>query len=93
MLNKEIKDHDFLSKGFCNASCSHNFASNLLEFVLPDPKIQCVVAGILLHDSRARDPGSIPGPGHMLSILLPQFQEGQLSVSGESMCTKYWLTA
>ena len=21
------------------------------------------------------------------------FQEGQLSVTGESMCTKYWLTA
>ena len=25
--------------------------------------------------------------------LLPLFQEGQLSVTGESMCTKYWLTA
>ena len=23
----------------------------------------------------------------------PLFQEGQLSVTGESMCTKYWLTA
>ena len=28
-----------------------------------------------------------------LSFLLPLFQEGQLSVTGESMCTKYWLTA
>ena len=27
------------------------------------------------------------------SFLLPLFQEGQLSVTGESMCTKYWLTA
>ena len=26
-------------------------------------------------------------------ILLPLFQEGQLSVTGESMCTKYLLTA
>ena len=26
-------------------------------------------------------------------FLLPLFQEGQLSVTGESMCTKYWLTA
>ena len=30
--------------------------------------------------------------GRFLS-LLPLFQEGQLSVTGESMCTKYWLTA
>ena len=29
----------------------------------------------------------------LLSFLLPLFQEGQLSVTGESMCTKYWLTA
>ena len=29
----------------------------------------------------------------ILSFLLPLFQEGQLSVTGESMCTKYWLTA
>ena len=32
-------------------------------------------------------------PGNILSFLLPLFQEGQLSVTGESMCTKYWLTA
>ena len=31
--------------------------------------------------------------GHILSFLLPLFQEGQLSVTGESKCTKYWLTA
>ena len=36
--------------------------------------------------------GSIPGLA-ILSFLLPLFQEGQLSVTGESMCTKYWLTA
>ena len=35
----------------------------------------------------------VPGSGHILSFLLPLFQEGQLSVTGESMCTKYWLTA
>ena len=40
-----------------------------------------------------------PGPGfdirsgQILSFLLPLIQEGQLSVSGESMCTRYWLTA
>ena len=29
------------------------------------------------------------------TIILPLslIQEGQMSVSGESMCTKYWLTA
>ena len=31
--------------------------------------------------------------GNILSFLFPLFQEGQLSVTGESMCTKYWLTA
>ena len=35
--------------------------------------------------------GSIPGLA-TLSFLLPLIQEGQLSVTGESMCTKYWLT-
>ena len=29
---------------------------------------------------------------HILSFLLPPIQEGQLPVTGESMCTKYWLT-
>ena len=31
--------------------------------------------------------------GHILSFLLLLIQEGQLSGTGESMCTKYWLTA
>ena len=29
--------------------------------------------------------------GHILSFLLPLIQEGQLSVTGKSMCMKYWL--
>ena len=37
--------------------------------------------------------GSVTGSGHILSFLLLQIQEGQLSVTGKSMCTKYWLTA
>ena len=37
--------------------------------------------------------GSIPGSGHIVGFLLPLIQEGELSVTGESMCTKYWLTA
>ena len=31
--------------------------------------------------------------GHILSFLLPLIQEGQLSVTGDCMWTKYWLTA
>ena len=42
--------------------------------------------GHLTHKYRTRS-------GNILSFLLPLFHEGQLSVTGESMCTKYWLTA
>ena len=38
-------------------------------------------------------PGFDTRSGNILSFLLPLFQEGQLSVTGESMCTKFWLTA
>ena len=44
-------------------------------------------------DSLVRGPGFDTLSGHILSFLLPLIQEGQLSVTGESMCTKYWLTA
>ena len=44
-------------------------------------------------DSTARDPGFDTRFRQILSFLLPLIQEGQLSVTGESMCTKYWLTA
>ena len=38
-------------------------------------------------------PGFDTRSGNIFSFLLPLFQEGQLFVTGESMCTKYWLTA
>ena len=44
-------------------------------------------------DSLVRGPWFDTRSGNILSFLLPLFQEGQLSVTGESMCTKYWLTA
>ena len=44
-------------------------------------------------DSSVRGPGFDTWSGNILSFLLPLFQEGQLSVTGQSMCTKYWLTA
>ena len=43
-------------------------------------------------DLLVRSPGFDTRSGNTLSFLLPLFQEGQLSVTGESMCTKYWLT-
>ena len=54
---------------------------------------------ILTYLLRAGPRGTIGSPGlatrsgNILSFLLPLFQEGQLSVTGESVCTKYWLTA
>ena len=32
-------------------------------------------------------------PGHILSFVLPLIQGGWLSVTSQSMCTMYWLTA
>ena len=40
-------------------------------------------------DLRARGPGFDIRSGHILSILFPLIQEGQLSVTGESISTKY----
>ena len=37
--------------------------------------------------------GSIPGLATYFRFSFRFVQEGQLSVTGESMCTKYWLTA
>ena len=37
-------------------------------------------------------PGSIPGPATYFRFFFAS-HEGQLSVTGESMCTEYWLTA
>ena len=46
-----------------------------------------------MSDSRARGPRFDTCFGHLISFLLPLIQEGQLSVAGESLCMKYWLTA
>ena len=51
------------------------------------------VAQAVGHLTRVRGPGFDTRSGHILSFLLPLIQEGQLPVIGESMCTKYWLTA
>ena len=42
-------------------------------------------------DTLARGPGFDTRSGHILLFLFPLSQEGKLSVTGESVCTKYWL--
>ena len=55
-------------------------------------KDQGPVVLLIARHSRARGPGFDTRSGHILLFLLPLKQEGQLSVTGESLCTKYWLT-
>ena len=43
-------------------------------------------------DSRTRCPRFDTYSSHILSFLFPLIQEGQLSVTGESMCIKCWIT-
>ena len=44
-------------------------------------------------DPKVRGHGFDTRSGHIPSFLLPLIQERQMSVTGESMCTKYWITA
>ena len=72
---------------------------------LPLPLVDIILAWLLCHagpnsaagsasDSRARGPRFVnTWSGHILSFLLPLVHKGQLWITGESMCTKYWLTA
>ena len=46
-----------------------------------------------MSDSRARGSNFNTRSSHILSFRLLLIQEGQSSVTGESMCKKYWLTA
>ena len=45
-----------------------------------------------MSDSRASGPGFDSWSSHILSFFLPLIQEKQLSVTGKSVCMKYWLT-
>ena len=61
-----------------------HFGFGLERFIsLTDPQVSIFTLIFLL----------TPLTCNILSFLRPLFQEGQLSVTGESMCTKYWLTA
>ena len=50
-------------------------------------------ASLVIEKGKIRSLGFDTRSGNILSFLLPLFQEGQLSVTGDSMCSKYWLTA
>ena len=79
--------------------CHINFEPGLIA--------QSVTVGVRLRRCPTADPGvasSIPAQSHTfveidheiistVILLLPLIQEGLLSVTSKSMCTKYWLTA
>ena len=63
---------------------------------------QVLFSECIINEIRMLKPGHIahlikepkvPESGHILSFLFPLIQEGQLSVTGKSMCMKFWLTA
>ena len=50
-------------------------------------------AVVSVSDLKARSTRFDTRSVHIFSFLLPLIQEGQLSVTYESICIKYWLTA
>ena len=63
--------------------------SLLKENLLSLPGMYSTVGS--MSDSKARGPQFDTQSGHILLFLLLLIQGGQLSATGESMCTKYWL--
>ena len=66
------------------------FIEIMFIFRVIKPRPHSAVGGV--SDSKARGPGLDTWSGHILSCTLPLIQEGQSSVPGKNMCTKYWLT-
>ena len=64
--------------------------AKLIQDLLGPGRLSLLVAGLT---QRARGPGFNTRSGHILWFLLLLIQEGQLSVTGENMCTKYWSAA
>ena len=57
----------------------------------PDARLHSAVGSTF--DSRAGGPELDTDLDNILLFLLPLIKEGQLSLTGERMCRKYWLTA
>ena len=55
--------------------------------------IKHIIILVLLLNVHSWGPGFDTRSGNILSFLLRFFQEGQLPVTDESMCKKFWLTA
>ena len=70
-------------------------SGTILAFLVEDyPKEHfCEIIVKSVHWSRRRGPGFVTWSGHILLFLLPLIQVEKLSVTGESICTKYRLTA
>ena len=68
---------------------------SVVAFTLRSHRLDTGPRGVVgsVSDPRAKGSGFDTRSGHILSFLLPLIQERQLSVTGESVCTKYWLTA
>ena len=82
LLLKKGAAIDALNNGECST----------LHVAVNKQHLDCVRV-LLQHKANVNIQVCISRSGNILSFLLPLFQEGQLSVTGESMCTKYWLTA
>ena len=79
---------------FCNSSYSFWCRDLKLATQLRHAWYMCIKQGHLAQsDSGVRGHGFDTRSSHILSFLLPLIPEGQLSVTGESMCMKYWLIA
>ena len=83
-----------------SASLKNMMKMLIIETELPEQISTCTVCQLLIiagprstPNSRAKGPGFDTWSGHILLFLFPLSQEGQMSVTGNSMCTKYWLTA
>ena len=79
-----------VSDGFLTYSCTETLLLQNLNYPKPAGPGSAIGRA---SDSLVRGPGFDTRSGNILSFLLPLFQEGQLSITGKSMCTKYWLTA
>ena len=83
-----------VSYGMSSSKFSHVISSNMFSHGMPISMFSHDMFTVgRAPDSKVRGPGFHTRSGHILSFLLPLIQEGQLSVTGESMCKKYWLTA
>ena len=104
-LNEQNRKDRFI---YCQILVTHNlnpicfyihkqrYSNKTNYFTVHDTEVLWQAIWTIAPDSYVRGPGFDTWSGNILSFFLPLFplfQEGQLSVTGKSMCTKYWSTA